>query len=235
MQKQEKIIEMFNQIAPTYDRANRILSLGADVSWRKKACARVLELCEGEDLSIVDVACGTGDMIGFWQQGAKNAGRKIHSIRGIDPSSAMLEIAKNKFKNVPFIQAGAELLPLEDARIDIISISYGIRNVVKRTQALQEFVRVLKSGGFLLVLEFTQRKSGGLMGRVRDFYLVKILPILGGIISKNKSAYAYLPASIEGFLSAEGLMGELEGAGFEILEFKSFSFGVSSMFIARKV
>lgn len=233
MQKQEKIIEMFNQIAPTYDKANRILSFGADVSWRKKACARVLELYAKEDLNIIDVACGTGDMIDFWQQSAKNKAMKIHSIKGIDPSKGMLLEAQKKFNNVEFIEAGAEKLPLKNSSADILSISYGIRNVIERTQALEEFARVLKNGGILLVLEFTKREKDGFIGKLRDFYLAKILPRLGAMISKNKAAYEYLPSSIESFLSQKEFITELEKVGFEILEFKSFSFGISSMFIAK--
>lgn len=234
MQKQEKIIEMFNQIAPTYDKANRILSFGADVSWRKKACKRVLEIYENDNLNIVDVACGTGDMIEIWQESAQKAHKNIKQIRGIDPSSQMLKEAKRKFKNIEFIEAGAQDLPLESESVDILSISYGIRNVVERQRALGEFARVLKRGGILLVLEFTKRERDGVVAFFRDFYLKNILPSLGGFISKNKEAYAYLPNSIEGFLSKEEFMLELESVGFKNVDFKSFSFGVSSMFIARK-
>ena len=234
MQKQEKIIEMFNQIAPTYDKANRILSFGADVTWRKKACKRVLELYKNDDLNIVDVACGTGDMIEIWQESVRKAHKKLHLIQGIDPSTAMLKEARKKFVDVKFIEAGAQDLPLESGSVDILSISYGIRNVVERQRALGEFARVLKSGGILLVLEFTKRKRGGIVAFFRDFYLKNILPSLGGMISKNKEAYTYLPNSIETFLSQEEFSAELESVGLENIDFKSFSFGVSSMFIARK-
>lgn len=235
MQKQDKIIEMFNQIAPTYDKANRILSFGVDVSWRKFACQRVLKLCEKDNLNIIDVACGTGDMIEIWQEMAKKLSKNISSIKGIDPSSGMLSIAKQKFPNTEFIEASAQALPLESESADIISISYGIRNVVERQKALSEFARVLKKNGIFVVLEFTKREKGGFIASFRDFYLKNILPSLGGIISKNKSAYEYLPSSIESFLSKEEFIAELKEATFKMLEFKSFSFGVSSMFVAKKI
>lgn len=235
MQKQEKIIEMFDQIAPTYDKSNRILSFGMDTSWRKKACEKVLDLCLKRDLDIVDVACGTGDMVEVWQKSVLNSGKNILSIKGIDPSKGMLALAKQRFEKLEFIGAMAQNLPLESESVDIVSISYGIRNVVQRKEALGEFARVLKKDGICLVLEFTKRKKGGFVASCRDFYLKNILPSLGGWISKNKDAYKYLPDSIEDFLSEEEFIEELEGVGFKILEFKNFSFGVSSMFIAKKV
>lgn len=235
MQNQEKIIQMFNEIAPTYDKANRILSFGVDVAWRKKACEFVLQNQEKKDLSIVDVACGTGDMIEIWQESAKKLQKNITKIKGIDPSKEMLNVAKNRFKETEFIEALAQNLPLENESADILSISYGIRNVSEREQALKEFARVLKKGGFCVVLEFTKREKGGIVAFFRDFYLKKILPIIGGMISKNKAAYEYLPNSIEGFLSKDEFIKELENAGFKMFEFKSFSFGVSSMFVAQKI
>ncbi len=234
MQKQEKIIEMFNQIAPTYDKSNRILSFGVDKTWRKISCERVLELYEKKDLSVVDIACGTADMIDFWQKSALNSGKNLVSIKGVDPSEVMLSLARARFKELEFIEAKAQNLPLENESADILSISYGIRNVVQRKEALSEFLRVLKSGGILLVLEFTKREKNGFVGFFRDFYLKNILPFLGALISKNKEAYKYLPDSIEDFLSKEDFIKELETAGFKMLEFKSFSFGISSMFIAKK-
>lgn len=236
MQKQDEIIEMFNQIAPSYDKANRILSFGIDVSWRKKACAQTLKFCEKSELKILDLACGTGDMIEIWQKSAQKFGKKCE-LKGIDPSHEMLKIAREKIQNqnVEFIQAKAQSLPLENESTEIISISYGIRNVMQRQEALSEIFRVLKHGGLFVVLEFTKRENGGLIAIFRDFYLKKILPILGGIISKNKAAYEYLPNSIDGFLSKDEFINELESAGFRLCVFKSFSFGISSMFIAQKI
>ena len=235
MQKQEKIIEMFNQIAPTYDKSNRILSFGMDINWRKKACERVLNLYLKQDLNIIDVACGTGDMIEIWQKSDLKLKKNINTIKGIDPSKVMLEIAKQRFKDLEFIEAKAQNLPLELENADIVSISYGIRNVMQRQEALREFSRILKKDGILLVLEFTRREKKGFIAFFRDFYLKNILPFIGGLISKNKEAYKYLPNSIDEFLSQEEFVKELEDADFKVLELKDFSFGISSMFIAQKV
>ncbi|WP_291949866.1 bifunctional demethylmenaquinone methyltransferase/2-methoxy-6-polyprenyl-1,4-benzoquinol methylase UbiE [Campylobacter sp.] len=231
MQKQEKIVKMFDDIAPTYDKANRILSFGTDVNWRKKACLNAFKYVKNQ-LDIVDVACGTGDMIIEWQNQANKMNKEIVSIKGIDPSIGMLEVARKKI-NAEFIQAKAQELPLESQSADIISISYGIRNVVDRKEAIKEFSRVLKKDGILLVLEFTKREQGGFIANCRDFYLKNILPKVGGFISKNYSAYEYLPNSIENFLSKEDFIDELSEY-FQMLEYKSFSCGICSEFIARK-
>ncbi len=231
---QEQIIEMFNQIAPSYDKANKILSFGVDKTWRIKGVKNVLENTTQTSLDILDIACGTGDMIKIWQKYSPQFGKTLHSIKGIDASFAMLEIARRKIANVEFIEAQAQNLPINDESTDIISISYGIRNVVQRQKAFEEFFRVLKNGGFLLILEFTKREKGGILAWCRDFYLEKLLPKLGKLISKNAKAYEYLPNSIEDFLSKDELIKELEQVGFKLVCYKNFSFGISSAFIVKK-
>ena len=235
MQKQEKIVDMFNQIAPTYDVANRVLSLGVDVSWRKFACRYMLEIFKNKSINIVDVACGTGDMMGLWSEISKEFGVEVKSLTGIDPSSGMLKEAKAKFPNFKFIEAYADNTTLASGEAQILSISYGIRNVVKRKAALREFNRVLALNGYVVVLEFTKRQKKGLITSLRDFYLSKILPKIGGFISKNKEAYEYLPSSIENFLDAKSFCDELAEAGFEIDLYKGFSMDISTLFIAKKV
>jgi len=235
MQKQEKIVDMFNQIAPTYDVANRVLSLGVDVSWRKFACRYMLEIFKEKSINIVDVACGTGDMMGLWSEISKEFGVEVKSLTGIDPSSGMLKEAKAKFPNFKFIEAYADNTTLASGEAQILSISYGIRNVVERKAALREFNRVLALNGYVVVLEFTKRQKNGLITSLRDFYLSKILPKIGGFISKNKEAYEYLPSSIENFLDAKSFCDELAEAGFEIELCKGFSMDISTLFIAKKV
>ena len=235
MQKQEKIVDMFNQIAPTYDVANRVLSLGVDVSWRKFACRYMLEIFKNKSINIVDVACGTGDMMGLWSEISKEFGVEIKSLTGIDPSSGMLKEARAKFPNFKFIEAYADNTTLASGEAQILSISYGIRNVVERKAALREFNRVLALNGYVVVLECTKRQKKGLITSLRDFYLSKILPKIGGFISKNKEAYEYLPSSIENFLDARSFCDELIEAGFEIELCKGFSMDISTLFIAKKV
>ncbi|MFW0742009.1 bifunctional demethylmenaquinone methyltransferase/2-methoxy-6-polyprenyl-1,4-benzoquinol methylase UbiE [Aliarcobacter butzleri] len=236
MEKQEKIVSMFNNIAGTYDIANRVLSMGIDKSWRNKACNKTFELYGKKDIEkIVDVACGTGDMILFWQQVAKENGINLKNIIGVDPSVGMMEVGKKKLPDVEFIEAYATQIPLIDKSADIISISYGIRNVVQRQEAFDEFARVLKKDGLVVINEFTKNKKENLLDHLTDFYLNKVLPILGGLISKNKEAYRYLPDSIDEFLTTENLCKELKQSGLEPVYVKAFSMNISTLIIAKKI
>lgn len=226
---------MFNDIAPTYDRANRVLSMGVDTFWRKRACDLAYGYCVSKELdSILDVACGTGDMMGYWKRRAETSGMRVGEIVGVDPSEGMVAVGRQKFPEMTFLIAPATLLPKPDISADIISISYGIRNVVEREVALREFNRVLKPGGLVVILEFMKNEHPSLLGKIRDFYMNRVLPHLGGLISKNYEAYRYLPDSIEGFLSVGKMTQELEAAGFEMLFTQSFSMDISTLMIARK-
>ncbi|MDX9813124.1 MAG: bifunctional demethylmenaquinone methyltransferase/2-methoxy-6-polyprenyl-1,4-benzoquinol methylase UbiE [Sulfurimonas sp.] len=235
MQKQEKIVSMFDDIAPTYDTANRVMSMGVDRSWRKKACNLAYEYYAQKSIDkIVDVACGTGDMMDYWARESHANSVNIKELIGVDPSVGMLEVAKKKFPKFTYHTSQATEIPLEDSSADILSITYGIRNVVKRQEALVEFNRVLKDGGLVVILEFMKNENPSFFGKIRDFYLNKVLPIIGGAISKNLEAYEYLPNSIEDFLTVDAMKNELSEAGFEVLYTKSFSMDISTLIIARK-
>ena len=235
-EKQEKIVSMFDNIAPTYDTANRVMSMGVDKSWRRKACDLAYEYTGKKSLDkIVDIACGTGDMMGFWQERAEKSSVIIGEILGVDPSVGMLEVARVKFPKYNYHVSKATEIPLPDASADILSITYGIRNVVQRVQALDEFNRVLKKDGLVVILEFMKNENPSLLGKIRDFYMNRVLPKVGGFISKNLEAYEYLPNSIEDFSTVENMQNELKNAGFEILYTKSFSMDISTLIIARKL
>jgi len=233
MSKQQDIIEMFNKIAKTYDIANRVLSMGIDKTWRRKACNASFKYYGKSKLDkIVDVACGTGDLMIDWDNIAKQNGIEVNEIIGIDPSVGMMEVGKTKIPHGIFIEAGAEKMPLDKNSADIISISYGIRNVVQRKEGLKEFARVLKKGGLLIILEFTRNDNNSILRNGVDFYSNKILPFIASIFS-DKEAYEYLPNSIENFYTQDELCDLLEG--FEILERRYFNFGQVSLIIAKKI
>jgi demethylmenaquinone methyltransferase/2-methoxy-6-polyprenyl-1,4-benzoquinol methylase len=233
--KQEKIVSMFDNIAPTYDTANRVMSMGVDKSWRRKACDLAYEFYGQDSLDkIVDVACGTGDMMDFWRSRAEVNGIAIGEIVGVDPSNGMVNVAREKYPKFNYHISKATEIPIDDNSADVLSITYGIRNVVERKEALDEFNRVLKKDGLVVILEFMKNENPSTLGKIRDFYMNKILPKVGGLISKNLEAYEYLPNSIEDFSTVEGMKKELEDAGFEMLYTKSFSMDISTLLIARK-
>ena len=234
-EKQDKIVHMFDDIASTYDKANRVLSMGIDIQWRKKGCDKAFEILDRKNLGqITDVATGTGDLLIYWKEQAGKNGVSIDKYVGVDPSVGMLEVAKEKVDFAEFIEGKAQNLPLADESSDVISISYGIRNVVDRVEALEEFYRVLKPNGLVVILEFTKQERSGIFDKVVDFGMKKVLPKVGGFISKNYEAYQYLPESIEEFLTTEMLSKELEVAGFEMKYVKSFSMGISTLLVAQK-
>ncbi len=234
-EKQEKIVTMFDDIASTYDLANRVLSFGIDIQWRKKGCDKAFEVLGTKELTqITDVATGTGDLLIYWKEQAKKNSINIEKYVGIDPSVGMLEVARGKVDYAEFIEGKAQKLPIADESSDVISISYGIRNVVDRVEALQEFNRVLKPNGIVMILEFTKQDRSGVVDKVVDFGMKKVLPRVGGLISKNYEAYKYLPESIEEFLTTDMLAEELEEAGFEMKYIKSFSMGISTLLVAQK-
>jgi len=235
MEKQEKIVSMFDDIAPTYDKANRVMSMGVDIKWRKMACDLAYDYLGKKEIDcIVDVACGTGDMMGHWMKNAKLNGIEVKQIVGVDPSEGMVNVAREKFPKYNYFISKATEIPLEDNSSDILSISYGIRNVVERKEALDEFNRVLKKDGLVVILEFMKNENPNILGQIRDFYMHKVLPKIGGLISKNLEAYEYLPNSIEDFLTVKGMQDELDAAGFDLLYTKSFSMDISTLLIARK-
>jgi len=224
---QEKIVKMFDEIAPTYDLVNRIVSFGSDKIWRKKAIKETLNYLP-KNPQILDVACGSGDMIAEWLKYTKN-------IIGLDPSKGMLEIAKKRFPEILFYEGIAQKLPFNNDSFDCLSISFGLRNVIETQKAINEFHRVLKPNGILLLLEFTKPEKSSVLRHCIDFYSNNILPKIGGIISKNRDAYKYLPNSIQNFYTSKELCKIIKNAYFEIKNVKSFNFGQVNLIIAQKI
>jgi demethylmenaquinone methyltransferase/2-methoxy-6-polyprenyl-1,4-benzoquinol methylase len=210
--------------------------MGIDKVWRRKACNMAFNFYEHQNISkIVDVACGTGDLMIDWENIAKQNGIQIDEIIGIDPSVGMMEVGRTKIPHRTFIEAGAEKLPLEENSIDIISISYGIRNVVQRKEGLKEFARVLKKDGLCVILEFTKNDKDTFCAKLTKFYMNNIMPYIGGLISKNKDAYTYLPESIEAFITTKQMINELKEVGLEPIFVQGYSMDMSTTFIARKI
>jgi demethylmenaquinone methyltransferase / 2-methoxy-6-polyprenyl-1,4-benzoquinol methylase len=217
-----KIANMFNRIAPRYDFLNALLSAKQDKRWRKSMISMAPFRPNGK---LLDVATGTGDVL----IEAMSQHKEYSEFYGTDISKQMLSIAKNKVQNLEqseksqFSLMSAESLKLPDSTFDCLTISFGLRNVVRREVAINEFNRVLKPGGSLLILEFFIPKRGPL-ARLFQFYFHQILPVIGGIFS-DKSAYKYLPESVGSFYEYEELRDVLYSSGFVINQSKKFLFG----------
>ncbi|NSW44290.1 MAG: bifunctional demethylmenaquinone methyltransferase/2-methoxy-6-polyprenyl-1,4-benzoquinol methylase UbiE [Bacteroidales bacterium] len=225
----EKIGAMFDNIAPTYDTLNHILSFNADKKWRKKA---VDELLSNRPTTILDVATGTGDMI------IEIANRGNFNIIGIDISTKMLAIAKEKhqflqLKNIQYIESAAESIPISDAYFDAASVAFGVRNFENLPKGLAEIYRVLRVGGVLVVLEFI--KPNNKLTRVfLRWYLKYILPFIAYLISKNRDAYKYLAQSIDEFYTKDNFQQICQHAGFKILKTKVLFMGLVAIFVLKK-
>ena len=233
---QENIVKMFDKIARTYDLANRILSMGIDKLWRRKACRMAFDYYDKKRIDrIVDVACGTGDLMIDWEMVGATKGISISDIVGVDPSVGMMEVGKTKIPHRTFVEAKADDIPLDNQSVDFISISYGIRNVVQRKDGLEEFARVLKKDGLCIILEFTKNEKNDWKAKLSRYYLNNIMPHIGGFVSKDKNAYTYLPESIENFITTKQLCDELKNAKLQPIFVKGYSFDMSTTIIARKI
>ena len=224
--KKAQVEEMFDQIAPKYDFLNHFLSLGIDKLWRKKAI-RILKPFQPKE--ILDLATGTGDL-------AIAALRlKPDKVVGIDISEGMLRKGREKLKRkslqdrIELIQADSEDLPFDDLSFDALTVAFGVRNFEDLQKGLNEMFRVLKPGGAFVILEFS-RPERFPFKEIYNFYFFKILPKIGKIISRDGSAYTYLPESVEAFPDGDEFLCRLGDAGFSELSFKRLSFGVASLY-----
>ena len=226
-EKKTLVTKLFNDIAKSYDFFNHFFSFGVDYYWRSK-------LVKKADISkqhrVLDVATGTGDV-------AFNMASKAQHVTGLDIASEMIKIAnqknnKKKFDNINFLVGDGEKLPFEDKTFDIITISFGFRNISNQKKALQEFNRVLKNNGKLLILEFSQPKSR-FFGMLYKFYSYKVMPMIASLITK-KYAYEYLPESIDMFSTRLEIKDKLEDAEFRDIEIIDMTFGISTIFAGQK-
>ncbi len=220
-----KVVNTFNKIADRYILANHIISFGQDVCWRKNLCQMVEKYVNNKGV-ILDVASGTGENF-------KYCYKDFHLKIGVDPARKMIEIGKKRYSDVFFIEGIAENLPLKNSSVDLIVVSFGVRNFSDRNKAFSEFYRVLKKGGVLAVLEFFPMENGTLLNKITAKYIYDILPYLGGIITGDLKAYKYLSTSIKNFVLPEVMKLELEKNGLKVLE-NSKTFPDVYTFIAKK-
>jgi demethylmenaquinone methyltransferase/2-methoxy-6-polyprenyl-1,4-benzoquinol methylase len=224
--KKEQVAEMFNNIAPKYDVLNRILSLGIDISWRKKAI-KMLE--SKQPKMILDVATGTAD---FAIMAMKLNPEKII---GVDISEKMLDYGRIKIKNkllenkIELRSGDSENLPFESNTFDAITVAFGVRNFENLLKGLSEMNRVLKPGATCLVLEFS-KPTAFPFKQIYNFYFFNILPFIGKIVSKDNSAYTYLPESVNSFPDGIDFITIYKKAGFSQCKQIKLLFGIASIY-----
>lgn len=232
MPKKEKIQEMFDGIAPSYDKLNHVMSLNVDKLWRKHA---LKEIVDGTPQQILDVACGTGDSTIAIAAAAGSGSRVI----GADISEGMMALVMEKAAHegvhdrIRLQVADGENLPYEEGSFHRVTCAFGIRNFEHKEKGLQEFYRVLKPGGKAVILELSVPRNKTVRW-FYDLYFMHILPWIGGLVSGNKAAYQYLPASVHAFPSPQVFCNMLSDAGFSRVSHKAFTFGLCRMYIGVK-
>ena len=231
LSKKKQVEEMFDNISSNYDFLNHFLSFGIDNIWRNKTIKIV---SQNQPKLILDVATGTGDL-------AFAAQKKINpnKIIGIDLSNGMLEVGRSKISKrnlndkLEFIQGDSENLPFDNDYFDSVMVSFGVRNFENLNKGLSEIFRVLKKGGQIVVLEFSKPKTFPIK-QAYYIYSKYILPVFGTLISKDKSAYHYLPESVASFPEGKDFLEELISVGFSDSSLKKLSGGIASIYSAKK-
>lgn len=227
---EKRISAMFNGIASDYDRLNHILSFGIDHLWRHHATSEISASIKAGS-RILDIACGTGDL-------SAGLAKKGFEVVGIDIAENMLHIAEKKLSSrnflctPAFIRASAENIPFEDDSFDAVTIAFGIRNFDNRDKCLKEISRVLRKGGLLRILEFAEPRNR-LWKAVFNTYFMRISPLIGKAVSKDKEAYLYLPESVRAFPKYENFCNELS-ADFSNPEYDVLSGGIALYYKAYK-
>ncbi|MBS1577725.1 MAG: bifunctional demethylmenaquinone methyltransferase/2-methoxy-6-polyprenyl-1,4-benzoquinol methylase UbiE [Bacteroidetes bacterium] len=229
--KKEQVERMFDKLAGRYDMMNRVLSAGIDIGWRKKAIGL---LKKEQPQSILDVACGTGDM-------AIMAAHmlKPKRITGIDISEQMLAVGKNKIEkeglaSVIELQKGdSETINFPHNSFDAITVAFGVRNFQTLENGIREMLRVLKPGGRLIVLEFSKPKNAAIR-KLYNLYMGKVAPQMAGLFSQDKKAYKYLNESAKAFPDRQLFVDILNKTGYSDTSYKTLSLGICCIYSGRK-
>ena len=235
MEEKQHIGQLFDRIAGTYDGLNHGLSLNIDKRWRRKTVQQ-MEPAQ----HVLDVAIGTADLtIEMLRCG------KAQRVTGLDLSKQMMAIGKQKvdkwaltnhqspITNVQFVYGNAQHMPFDNASFDAVTCAYGCRNFQNLDEGLQEMYRVLKPGGQVIILEFSY-PSNPLVRALYDIYFTHVLPLVGRIVSRDKTAYTYLNKSVKSFCWGEAFAQHMRQAGFTDTRFIPLTFGITTIYTAKK-
>lgn len=228
--KKEQVARMFDNISSRYDFLNHFLSLGIDKRWRKKA---VRLLASYSPKLLLDVATGTGD---FAIQALS-----LHpdKVIGVDISEGMLAMGREKIRDrsltdkIELRTGDSENLPFEGNKFDAVTVAFGVRNFENLEKGLAEIYRVLKPGGHVVILEFSRPRRFPFK-QAYNFYFKAILPKIGRLISQDRAAYKYLPASVEAFPDGNDFIEILRNIGFKDTACKPLTFSISSIYTGQK-
>lgn len=227
--EKQHIGQLFDRIAGTYDGLNHVLSLNIDKRWRRRAI-RMLAPAE----QVLDVAIGTADLtIEILRQG------KAQHVTGIDLSHGMMAIGEQKVakrgyaQQVQFDYGSAQQMPYADSSFDTVTCAYGVRNFANMDEGLSEMYRVLRTGGELMVLEFSY-PTNPVIRWGYDLYFTHILPFIGNLFSRDKGAYSYLNRSVKNFPYGEAFCRHLRKTGFSQIKATPLTFGISTIYTAVK-
>lgn len=224
----KKVREMFTQIAPRYDLLNHLLSLQLDRLWRARTAKLLRQILSRPGALVLDLCCGTGDLA--FSLAKSSPARVI----GADFTHTMLVRARAKSQHVPshsslpalppmpFFEADALHLPFADTSFDLVTSAFGFRNLANYESGLREIQRVLKPGGTIAILEFTEPPQG-LLGDLYRWYFTKVLPRIGWLISGHRSAYTYLPKSVSRFFRPPELAALMTSVGYQSVEFREWT------------
>jgi demethylmenaquinone methyltransferase/2-methoxy-6-polyprenyl-1,4-benzoquinol methylase len=237
-----RVREMFTQIAPSYDALNHLLSLQLDRLWRGRVARHLRQILANPNALVLDLCCGTGDLALALRKSAKGKARII----GADFAHTMLVRARAKSilgsshsgmpapPPLPLAEADALRLPFADSSFDVLTTAFGFRNLANYESGLREIHRILKPGGTIAILEFTEPPDG-LLGDLYRWYFCKVLPHVGGWLSGDPTAYTYLPNSVSRFFRPPELASLMSAVGYQSVAFKVWTCGTVALHTAQRL
>lgn len=233
-QAAEAVQQMFNSIAPRYDLLNHLLSANVDRLWWQRTAAQFRDILEDPHAAILDICCGTGDLTMALLRHRPQSSRPILAA---DFAHGMLVRGANKFgaagperSTAIALEADALHLPLRPQSLDLIVTAFGFRNLANYAGGLREFHRVLKPGGQLGILEFSE--PGGFIGKLYALYFRRVLPAVGRIICGTRGPYSYLPASVGAFPPPREVLSMMQRAGYSACHWQPYTFGIAGLYTA---
>ncbi len=221
--------QMFDEISPSYDLLNHVLSMNVDRLWWWRAARSLRSTLQAPGARALDLCCGTGDMARALRKQSPSA-----TIMGVDFSRGMLTRGKSKFvqHRIASVEGDALRLPFPDQTFHVVVSAFGFRNLANYDAGLREIYRVLRSGGQLGVLDFSE--PGGVLGRLYSFYFRNVLPKIGTVISGVSGPYSYLPASVSRFPSPAEMIERMQAAGYANARWQPYTFGIAGLYLATK-